>query len=125
MAEQNTDKNNSTEKALAAAPVKKKKSPFMWILLIVFAALVLNAMRTPEKPQMSWMDYKTGIRTAAEQDKPLLISFYKADARMCKDMWSNTYANQSMIDFIESNFIPVMVDVDQEPDLTKEYDVGY
>jgi hypothetical protein len=40
-------------------------------------------------------------------------------------MWANTYASQTSINFIEQNFVPIMVDVDKEPALVKEYKVSY
>ena len=106
------------------APVKKK-SGFKWILLVVFIALIARPFIKSETPELNWQDYEPGVKLAKEQDKPILIAFYKEGARFCTDMWANTYADKTSIKFIEDNFIPIFVDVDKQPDLVKEYNVGY
>ena len=105
-------------------PIKKKNN-FKWILLIVFIALIARTLITSKTPEVAWLDYASGVKLAKEQDKPILIAFYKANTRMCTDMWSDTYAHESTINFIEQNFVPIFVDVDKEPALAKEYDIGY
>lgn len=106
------------------APVKKK-SGFKWILLIVFIALIARPFIKSETPKVGWQDYESGIKLAKEQDKPILIAFYKEGTRFCTDMWADTYANKKTIQFIEDNFVPIFVDVDKQPALAKEYSVGY
>ena len=125
MEEKNTKSETPAEQPTPSAAAPKKKSPFKWILLIVFAAIILNVIRTQEKSSVAWQDYDTGIKLAKENDKPILISFYKESARMCREMWKTTFANKNMINFIENNFVPIMVDVDQQPELAKEYEVSY
>ena len=106
-------------------PAAKKKSNFKWILLIVFIALIAKVILAPKEPEVAWLDYESGIKIAKEQDKPILIAFYKAGNRFCNDMWGDTYAKQTSINFIEQNFVPIFVDVDKEPNVAKEYDVSY
>lgn len=105
--------------------VVKKKSNFKWILLIVFIALIVKIILTPKGRELQWLDYESGIKVAKQEDKPILIAFYKVGTQFCSEMWSDTYTNENIIKFIEANFVPIMVDVDKRPDLATEYEVGY
>ena len=80
---------NDQQSGTAATP-KKPKSNFKWILLIVFAALIAKVILAPKEPEVAWLDYESGIKIAKEQDKPILIAFYKAGNRFCNDMWADT-----------------------------------
>ncbi|MHC5076639.1 MAG: DUF255 domain-containing protein, partial [Planctomycetota bacterium] len=67
---------------------------------------------------VNWIeDYETGIARAKELDKPLFLAFYKANTPFTIDMWRDTYRNPQVIDYLESNFIPVFIDVDKQPEL--------
>jgi thioredoxin-related protein len=105
--------------------VPKKGSNFKWILLIVFAAMIIRPFFKAKPPELAWQDYETGVKLAQEQDKPILLAFYKAGERFCTDMWANTYANKNAIKFIEDNFVPIFVDVVKQPNLAKEYKISY
>jgi len=106
-------------------PAPKKKSNFKWILMLVFAALIIRPFFKAKAPEVAWQDYETGIKLAQQQNKPILLAFYKAGTRFCRDMWADTYANKNAIKFIEDNFVPIFVDVDKQPDIAKEYNVSY
>ena len=129
MEEKNTCTNNEnaiSPQPAGSAPAKKKsKFSFTWIVVIFVALMLFNFVRPRPNPQVNWLDYETGIKTAKQQNKPILIAFYKKGHPFCEKMWADTYANQEMIDFIEDNFVPVFVDVDEQPALAKEYDVTY
>ena len=105
--------------------VPAKKNNFKWILLIVFIAMIVRIILTPQDLQLQWVDYESGIKIAKQEDKPILIAFYKAGTKFCSEMWGNTYTNENIIKFIEANFVPIMVDVDKQPELVTEYEVGY
>ena len=124
------DKKPDTDRSQAETgdnsnAVVKKKGRFKWILLIVFIAMVVRVILAPKGVELQWFDYESGTKLAAEQDKPILIAFYKAGAPFCTDMWGDTYAHEASIRFIEANFVPVLVDVDKRPELAREYEVTY
>ena len=123
--ETNSTPQQSPEPSKPASAQKKKKSPFKWVLLIVFALMMVNLFRPQHKPSMNWLDYEAGIKAARQQNKPLMIAFYKSGQRFSDDMWADTYANKNIIKYIQANFIPVLVDSDKSPDLVKEYEVTY
>lgn len=125
------DKNTDTDKSQGetvdnANTVVKKKGGFKWILIVAFIAIFARVIFNPKKPvELHWFDYESGTKLAKEQDKPILIAFYQADKQYCKDMWGDTYKHEASIRFIEANFVPIMVDVDEQPELAKEYEINY
>lgn len=129
MEENHSNMNNTDSpetKAAEPSPVKKKsKFSFTWILLIAFVLIFANIFRPKHTPQMHWLDYEAGIKIAQQQNKPMMLAFYKPHHSRCIDMWNDTYTNRHTIDFIEANFVPIYVDVDQQPDIAKKYEVAY
>jgi len=117
--------NHPLKNAEAVKSAPKKKSNFKWILLVVFLAMVVRPFFKAETPELAWQDYETGVKLAQQQDKPILLAFYKAGTRFCRDMWNDTYANETAIKFIEDNFVPIFVDVVKQPDIAREYNVTY
>lgn len=105
--------------------VVTKKNNFKWILLVVFIAMIVRIILTPQDLELQWLDYESGIKVAKQENKPILIAFYKVGTKFCSEMWGDTYNNEKIIKFIEANFVPIMVNVDKQPDLVREYEVGY
>ena len=116
--------NTSTQTA-PAQQKKKNKFSFTWILLIVFALMIANNFRPKKTVSMNWFDYETGVQTAQQQDKPLMIAFFKKGQKFSEDMLADTYKNQNIIDYIEANFVPVYVNVDKQQKLAEKYSVSY
>ncbi|MCK5175417.1 MAG: DUF255 domain-containing protein, partial [Planctomycetes bacterium] len=116
----------SAEGAGPAPSRKKAKSRLVWILPLFFLAMVIRVSLSPRLRPLKWVtDYAAGIEMAKQQNKPVLLAFYKADMRMCKDMWNHTYKDQEAIDFVEQNFIPILIDIDKQPELAKQYEISY
>jgi hypothetical protein len=90
------------------------------IIFLVFAAIVTIVFLTQKKVKINWIeDYQTGIELAKKQNKPLLLVFDKKFTRMSTDMWNNTYNRPEVKEYIETNFVPVLIDVDKQPEIAK------
>jgi hypothetical protein len=76
--------------------------------------------------KIDWIeDYEAGLELARQQNKPVLIAFYKKFTQYCSNMEQDTLKDPRVIDFIETTFVPVMIDVDKQPKIAEQYDVGY
>jgi hypothetical protein len=127
MAEQaDRNHNASDEKTPNGHPHKKTSSRSLWILFIVFFAFVAIVFLTQHKGSINWVeDYNAGIELAKKQNKPLLLAFYKLNTRFTTDMFQNTYNNPDVKKYVEENFVPVLIDVDKQPDIARLYNISY
>lgn len=105
---------------------EKKRSRGLWILLLVFLVFVVAVFLTEHKGTINWVeDYEAGMKLAKQQKKPVLLTFYKLHTRFCSDMSQNTYNDPDVIEYVESNFVPIFIDVDKQPEIAKLYNVDY
>jgi hypothetical protein len=105
-----------------------KQSRMLWIIILVFTVFIVTVFLTENKgdPTSWWNnDYNTGIALAKQQNKPALICFFKQGTRFSSDMWQDVYNNPEVRKYVEANFIPILIDVDKQPELAKRYNVTY
>ena len=108
-----------------ASSGKKKFNPLL-IMILIFIALVVVVFITQNKASINWLeDYKTAVELAEKQNKPLLLAFYKPNAPMCTRTFNDTYKSPKVKEFVESNFVPVLINVDKHPKLADTYKVSY
>lgn len=105
---------------------KSKQTHGLWVIFLVFAVFVGIVFLTQRKETIDWVkDYQAGIKLATEQNKPILLTFFKQNIGYCTYMEQNTYNNAAVKKYVESNFIPIFIDVDKQPAIAKQYEVGY
>ena len=104
----------------------KKRSRALWIVFLVFFAFVVTIFLTQHRGTINWVeDYEAGIKLAKQQSKPVLLAFYKLNTRFSTETWQNTYNNPDVKKFVEANFVPILIDVDKQPEIAKRYHIGY
>lgn len=104
----------------------EKKSRLPLVLALIFVGVVTIVFLTHRENSINWIeDYQAGVKLAKQQNKPILLAFYKSQTSFCTLMTENTYSNPEVIKYIEDNFIPVFIDVDKQPKLAKQYNIGY
>lgn len=75
---------------------------------------------------INWMALDTARAQSKKTGKPVLVSFYTTWCGYCKKMDRETFRNPSVIKAVNENFLPVMIDGDEEPALSRTYAVrGY
>jgi hypothetical protein len=109
----------------------KKQSPMLWIIILVFIPSLLFAYTLLKKyykgePTDWWVkDYNAGIALAKRQNKPALLCFFKQGTRYSSDMWQNVYSKPEVKKYVEANFVPILIDVDKQPEIAERYNVTY
>jgi len=107
-------------------PVKNKQSRSLLVIFVIFIALVTMVLLTQKKESINWIkDYNLGIELAKKQNKPILLAFYKPNTPMCTDTFNDTYKNPKVKEFVETNFIPILINVDENPEIARLYKVDY
>lgn len=105
---------------------KSKSSRGLLLIFLVFFAFVTVVFLTQRKDTIHWIeDYQTGLKLAREQNKPVLLAFYKKFTRFTTDTFEDTYTDPKVIEYVEANFVPILIDVDKHPDIVERYGVSY
>ncbi|MFZ0033504.1 MAG: DUF255 domain-containing protein [Sedimentisphaerales bacterium] len=106
----------------------RKQSRLLWIIILVFTIFVATVFLTENKkdPTDWWKkDYHTGIELAKKQNKPALLCFFKQGTRFSSDMWQDVYSKPDVKKYVEANFVPILIDVDKQPEIAKRFNVTY
>ena len=82
-------------------------------------------MIEPANNGIDWKDWsEDAFLRARRQGKPVLLSLTATWCHWCHVMDQTTYADAQVIDLVSSRYIPVRVDVDRRPDLSRKYNQG-
>jgi thioredoxin-related protein len=104
---------------------KDSKKPLL-IVGLIFIVFVLIVFITQQKTPIAWIeDYDQGVKLAKENNKPLLLMFYKPGANFYVAAKNKTYIDPDVKKYVEANFIPVSINCSEHPDLAEKFDIGY
>lgn len=74
---------------------------------------------------ISWREWSEGaFEESKSQGKPVLLTLGATWCHWCHVMDDTSYADERVIRLVNSQFIPVRVDVDQRPDISLRYNQG-
>ena len=78
-----------------------------------------------EDTKVRWREWEEAAFAASrEERKPLLLTLTATWCHWCHVMDETSYADSRVIERINSGFIPVRVDVDRRPDISRRYNQG-
>lgn len=97
--------------------------PLCWQLLL---ATSMFACALPAFSQeLDWQtDLEKSIQTAKRDNKLVLMHFTASWSKSCKELDTFVFTNSQVKRAIQTNVIPVRVDVDAHPELTAQYGVA-
>jgi len=72
---------------------------------------------------IKWQTYKEGMELGKKGRKKVFLYFYNDRCSYCKDMEKVTFKDQSVIDILNSRFIPVRVNADNEKKTASGYNI--
>lgn len=72
---------------------------------------------------IKWQTYKEGMELGKKVRKKVFLYFYTDWCSYCKDMEKITFKDQSVIDILNSRFIPVRVNADKEKGAASNYNL--
>ncbi len=104
----------------------KKHHRALWVIFLVFFVFVAITFLTRDTDTIDWVEnYQAGIKLAEQQNKPVLLAFYNKNISYCWAMDQYVYNNPEVIKYAEADFIPILIDVDKQPEIVKQYNIGY
>jgi uncharacterized protein YyaL (SSP411 family) len=74
---------------------------------------------------VTWQSWsRDAFERSHQERKPILLSISAAWCRWCREMDRTSYADATVVDTINREFVPVRVDADRRPDLFERYGLG-
>ena len=94
-------------------------------LLVILTILLLFIVQgaSAEEKTIQWKNYKEGMALSKKTNKNVYIFFHTSWCSYCTKMKNTTFKNKEVVEYLNSNFIPIGVDGDKEKDITKKYRV--
>jgi hypothetical protein len=129
MVEEHGNHKQEGQRQGALKPVAIKQSNptkaviFIFLLFIIVVTVVFL---TQKKVSINWIeDYDEGIKLSQQQGRPALLCFYKEHTRYSSQMWQGMYNRREIKAYVETHFVPILLDVDKQPEAAKLYNVTY
>lgn len=94
-------------------------------LLACFLSLLAGISGSQAQiPEIKWeQDLPAAIQKAKSQDKLILIHFTADWSKKSRDIKAFVFKSSRVVRAVETNVVPVMIDVDRFPELAQEYGV--
>jgi uncharacterized protein YyaL (SSP411 family) len=74
---------------------------------------------------VAWLPWgREAFARAHAERKPVLLSIAAVWCHWCHEMDRTSYADPSIVAFINTRFIPIRVDADERPDISERYNLG-
>ena len=122
VSENDHEQNQPTPPPNADHSRPKKTKSRGWVFILLALAVILAIILTQNKQSIPWIEnYQQGLELARKQQKPLLLTFETADGPFCVQMRLNTYVNPKVIQYVQQNFIPILIDANKNPQLIQQY----
>ena len=123
---QGTENPNTEDAPPIEQESQKKSNRPLLIIMGIFVILVVIVFVFQRKSSIDWVtEYDIAVQKARQQNKPMLLAFYKPNAPMVTPTFQQTYTNPEVKQFVETNFIPVLINVDEQPDLARKFNIDY
>ena len=92
--------------------------------LLLLSLFALTACSQAGEPLAGWTtDYEAALKAAKRDNKPLLLDFGATWCGPCKKLEATTFRDKDVAATIESGFVAVKIDVDQNRALTDRHQV--
>ncbi len=93
------------------------------ILVVWLAAAHFPDTAISSQKGIQWEPFKTGMSEAQKAGKPVFLHFYAVWCAYCAKMEKESFQNDTIIDFLNENFVSIRVNVDKQPDVAQNYNV--
>jgi thioredoxin-related protein len=72
---------------------------------------------------INWRSYEEGMILSKIEKKKVFLHFYADWCGFCRKMANTTFKDATLIDYLNDNFMPIMVNTDKDPQTASDYGV--
>ncbi len=113
----------------------RRKSPMRFLLLLLIAALFAASqdhylmrrllMRRGGHETVRWeTSFSEATARAQREKRPVYLDFAAKWCEPCQEMLAETYKDGDVAHSLNTQFVPVLIDIDKQPELAAHYSVG-
>ena len=101
------------------------KSNYIRCILLLTLSLILGFTAVASATDtINWRSYEEGMVLSKVEKKKVFLHFYADWCGFCRKMADTTFRDSSLINFLNDNFMPIMVNTDKEPQTAGNYGVS-
>ncbi|MCK5097649.1 MAG: thioredoxin fold domain-containing protein [Desulfobacteraceae bacterium] len=97
----------------------KKQGMFLFLGLLIF--LMFLPVQGLTKEKVDFKTYDKGIKLVKSANKKAFVFFYADWCKYCKKMKDEALSNEQVIEYLNENFVPIIVDTDTEGKIASKY----
>ena len=94
------------------------------VRLLALSLIVCLAGLASASDSINWRSYEEGMVLSKIEKKTVFLHFYADWCGFCRKMANTTFKNAALIDFLNENYMPIMVNTDREPQTAGSYGVS-
>jgi len=94
------------------------------IRLLAMGLILCTAGVAAASDTINWRSYEEGMVLSKIEKKKVFLHFYADWCGFCRKMANTTFKDSSLINYLNDNFMPIMVNTDREPQTAGSYGVS-
>ena len=103
--------------------MKSKAFHIVIAMLVLLTMGLLSPVQAADTPVINWLSYDKGMALGKSQQKKVFINFFATWCSFCRMMDTKTFTDAAVVNYLNDNFVPVKVDVDQEQEVAAQYNI--
>ena len=103
--------------------MKFNRLPYCRILMLCLLLWIAGVDTASASDRINWRSYKEGMVLSKIEKKMVFLHFYADWCGYCRKMAQTTFKDAALIKYLNDNFIPIMVNSDNEPETASAYGV--
>jgi uncharacterized protein YyaL (SSP411 family) len=101
------------------------KSNYIRCIRLLALSLILSvAGIASASDSIDWRSYEEGMVLSKIEKKTVFLHFYADWCGFCRKMANTTFKDSVLINYLNENFMPIMVNTDREPQTAGNYGVS-
>lgn len=97
---------------------------FKFLSKFLLAIFVIFSM-TASFADINWQSYSSAAFAKAKKEHKNVLLFGQASwCPWCRRMKNDTYSDSTVINLVNKNFVPVMIDIDSQSSVADRYDIS-